>query len=140
GYFDDVLAFIDRMSNNPYLAWFGQHIQVDTGLNYYECAAYTALYMHSKKVAIDFVNQLQSKPGVKIHRLYQCIVSGNSVEIVRSKLESAFDRDLLFQEVSEAECGTFIEQLKRGSDFMYGTIMIYTDPAVEKPLDGMELQ
>ncbi|KAJ1974032.1 hypothetical protein H4R35_003809 [Dimargaris xerosporica] len=61
GYFDDVLAFIDRMRNNPYLARFGQYIQVDTGLNYYECAAYTALYMHSKKVAVDFVNQLQSK-------------------------------------------------------------------------------
>ncbi|KAJ1971881.1 hypothetical protein H4R34_005597, partial [Dimargaris verticillata] len=72
GYYDQALAFVDKLLENPHLSDFWKSIKVDTGLNYYERAVYTALFLDHGEKAFVFLEQMQLKLGFKVNRLSQC--------------------------------------------------------------------
>ncbi|KAJ1979571.1 hypothetical protein H4R34_002782 [Dimargaris verticillata] len=114
GYFKQALVFIDRMLNNPYLVSLWQSIEADTGLNYYELAAYAALSADQSDKTFVFVATMKEQPGFRINRLTQCLGEGYYSPPTIAKLKEAIGEELLFAPISDSGCGRFRGLFQRG--------------------------
>ncbi|KAJ1973481.1 hypothetical protein H4R35_004099 [Dimargaris xerosporica] len=123
GYYNQVLAFIRTMVTNDYLKRFWRSISSNNGLNYYERAAYWALGTGHEK-AIEFVGQMKDMPEFRANRLFQCMSNSHDGAMVAASLKRIFDEKLLEEKLDEGECERFWAQLRRGSNFSNGDLLV----------------
>ncbi|KAJ1974033.1 hypothetical protein H4R35_003810 [Dimargaris xerosporica] len=140
GYYDQALIFINEILESEYLKEFFGSIKVDTGLNYYERAAYMALRQPMNEDTTNFVKRVlkqghaqdqeqergheQKVSEFRVNRLYQCMFSDDQRNTVIRNLDNIFDKELLQAQVDAGECQRFAAQFERGVKFMFTPFLI----------------
>ncbi|KAJ1970795.1 hypothetical protein H4R35_005651 [Dimargaris xerosporica] len=125
GYYDQALAFINRMRTNTYLSKLFNRIPADGHPNYYEQAVYMALGYTMNENATKFVMRLIAEHNLRINRMYQCELSYNLSNVVKDNLKSLYDEELLSAPVAIEECLEFTYQFFRGSRLNLNYFGIY---------------
>ncbi|KAJ1971614.1 hypothetical protein H4R34_005683 [Dimargaris verticillata] len=122
---EQAIEFIDRMLDNAYLSDYLKSIPIDTGVNYYEQAAYTALAL-GYSTASAFLLLVQNKPEFNINRLYHCVPIGIRFDF-QNTIDSAPGVIKPTESVDEAQCERFVAQLNRVADITLSGIEILTE-------------
>ncbi|KAJ1960888.1 hypothetical protein H4R35_007506, partial [Dimargaris xerosporica] len=111
---DLAIQFIDAMMNDNNLTLFLKSIPNDTGVNYYEQAAYMALQTGLSDAG-GFLELVRGKPEFNINRLYDCAPEWKQPEF-KQIIEKATDITLAKGVVGARQCRHFTTRLNRAAE------------------------